>query len=235
MTLRLATSLLASCFVLVVLQLLMFFVGPVTGILGGALVALVSVLLLRFFHADLSAKWLSVLLPIGSSLAATVIVFFGGVDRKPEVALASLVTAACCMAIIEVAHLRSKKCGLCGRRLAGEVSFRCPRCPLVVCDRCWLFGFFRCRLCEENRVPIFPSDSRWWDRQFGVRLAYGRCQLCMTPAEEVDLRACRSCGRPQCRDCWDASNGQCSRCHWIVNDLPQALRMYIRAAPPQGV
>jgi hypothetical protein len=56
----------------------------------------------------------------------------------------------------------------------------------------------------------------------------------MTVAEETDLRVCGKCGRPQCRDCWDFSNGQCGRCHWIVEDLPEALRPYVVAAPAGG-
>jgi hypothetical protein len=55
----------------------------------------------------------------------------------------------------------------------------------------------------------------------------GRCQICMATPDKADLRCCGHCGRPQCRDCWDQANGQCSRCHWTIPDLPENLRPYM--------
>jgi hypothetical protein len=60
---------------------------------------------------------------------------------------------------------------------------------------------------------------------------HGRCQICLTTSDQVDLRACGRCGRSQCRECWDYANGQCSRCNWIMDELPETLRPYMLKAP----
>jgi hypothetical protein len=76
-----------------------------------------------------------------------------------------------------------------------------------------------------------PVDDRWWDKHTGPRATFGRCQVCMSAAGEVDLRPCRRCLRPQCRRCWDEMNGQCTRCKWIIEDLPASLKPYVAAGP----
>ena len=122
----------------------------------------------------------------------------------------------------------SKRCEICNRRIGTGVSLACPRCGLIVCDHsCWRFEELRCRLCSQNGVPIFPADARWWDRALGPRFRGGQCQLCLTARTEADLRACQRCGRPQCRSCWDDRNGQCSRCGWVLRDLPPRLSAYM--------
>jgi hypothetical protein len=132
-------------------------------------------------------------------------------------------------AVIAIASLLSKmakrRCALCHRRLGPHaITFDCPRCGLEVCDEsCWNFEHRRCRMCEENHVPILPAQSQWWDRQLGPRVHQGRCQLCMASPEQADLRICSHCHRPQCRDCWDQANGECSRCGWTMPNLPKSL------------
>ncbi|HZU10972.1 MAG TPA: hypothetical protein VFA02_13795 [Pseudacidobacterium sp.] len=132
-------------------------------------------------------------------------------------------------AVISLAALLSRmtkrRCALCHRRLGPHaITFGCPRCGLEVCDEfCWNFEHRRCRMCEENRVPILPAQSQWWDRQLGPRVQHGRCQLCMASPEQSDLRSCGHCHRPQCRDCWDQTNGECSRCGWTMPNLPKSL------------
>jgi len=213
---------------LVLLQLVALLIWPRWGVICGAVVAVVSVLLLRFFQIELQAAWARILLPTGSSLLAAAIVYFA--TPAPEVFLwfACLLALAVSGMFVATQHLGSRRCGLCGRRMRGRISFVCPRCGLAVCDHtCWVFEASRCRLCEQNRVPIFSPDGRWWDRQLGPKTQHGRCQLCQIPAQEADLRPCRNCGRPQCRDCWDSANGQCSRCQWTIEDLPDSLRPYI--------
>lgn len=128
---------------------------------------------------------------------------------------------------------RSKRrCGLCDDRISSAgMSFDCPRCGLTVCEqKCWSFERQRCSLCEQNRVPVLPVDARWWDRQLGPRSTFGQCQVCFQPAELADLRNCAKCGRPQCRGCWDYGNGQCPRCQWVIEDLPEELRRYTETA-----
>jgi hypothetical protein len=227
---RAIASVLACSFLLVVVQLVALLIGPLVGVFGGALLAVLSPLLLRFFQIELQPAWASVLLPTGSSLLALSMVSFAKPGQEVYIWFGGVLALGTSLAFAAVKHFGSKRCGLCNRRLRGRVAFACPRCGLLVCDHsCWVFESSRCRLCEQNRVPIFSPDARWWDRQLGPRTEHGRCQLCQTPAQEVDLRACRKCGRPQCRDCWDSANGQCSRCQWTIEDLPETLRPYILA------
>lgn len=122
----------------------------------------------------------------------------------------------------------SRRCALCNGRIAGKVAFTCPRCGLMVCEaRCWDFDRLRCRLCVQNRVPAFPADGRWWDRNFGAATQHGRCQMCQAGADETELRNCPKCGRAQCRECWDDANGACSRCRWVLPALPEALKQFV--------
>lgn len=125
------------------------------------------------------------------------------------------------------------RCGLCDRRLGrGALAFRCPRCTQTVCDEtCWDFEHRRCRLCLEQRVPILPVQESWWLRVTGPRAQNGRCSLCLGAADAVDLRLCPNCRRPQCRPCWDFSNGECARCGTALPDLPASLTMAVVQVP----
>jgi hypothetical protein len=232
---RTVASLLACSFLLGLLQLVALLVGPIVGLVCGGVVAVLSLLLLQFFQIELQQEWASVLLPTGSSVLAVAIVFFAKPGEELYIWFACLLAFGLSAAIAAAKHFGSKRCGLCNRRLRGRVAFPCPRCGLTVCDHsCWAFEASRCRLCEQNRVPIFTPDGRWWDRQLGPRTEHGRCQLCQAPAQEADLRPCRKCGRPQCRDCWDSANGQCNRCQWTIEDLPDSLRPYILSTASEG-
>jgi len=225
---RTIAALLACSVLLVLLQLVALLIGPVTGVVCGAVLAVVSMLLLRFFQMDLQQNWVSTVLTTGASLLAVAIVYFTRAGQPLYIWFACLLAFGIAVMLTAAQHAGSSRCGLCNRRLRRQVAFACPRCGLTVCDHsCWVFEASRCRLCEQNRVPIFSPDTRWWDRQLGPRAEYGRCQLCQVPAKETDLRVCRRCGRPQCRACWDASNGQCSRCQWTIEDLPDSLRPYV--------
>jgi hypothetical protein len=225
---RTIASLLTSSFLLTLLQLVVLLVHPVAGVICGAVLAILAAVLLKFFQIELPQLWAQVLLPTASSVVGVAIVVLAKPDHEIFVWFAPLLALAVSGVMVAIRHFGSRRCGLCGRRLRGRVAFACPRCGLTVCDHtCWVFETSRCRLCEQNRVPIFTSDGRWWDRQLGPRMPQGRCQLCQTPAPEADLRPCRKCGRPQCRECWDAANGQCSRCQWTIEDLPDSLRPYI--------
>jgi len=228
MTIKKFSTLLATSFLLVLLQLITFLLGLAVGLVCGLFLPVFAVLLLRFFQAELPEVWAKVLLPTASSSLAAALIFFAREQQTPLVWLAPLLSLALSLVIAGSVRWRSRRCGLCDRRLEDSAGFACPRCSLLVCDTsCWVFEHSRCRLCEQNRVPIFTPEGRWWDRQFGPRSERGRCQLCMISAQEADLRACKKCGRPQCRDCWDSANGQCSRCQWTVEDLPESLRAYV--------
>jgi hypothetical protein len=228
MTIKKFSALLATGFLLVLLQLIAFLLGLAAGLVCGLCLPVFALILLRFFQAELPEAWVKVLLPAASSSLAAALIFFVRERQAPLMWLAPLLSLALSLAIAGTVRWRSRRCGLCDRRLEHSAGFACPRCGLLVCDTsCWVFERSRCRLCEQNRVPVFTPEGRWWDRQFGPRSEHGRCQLCMISAQEADLRACKKCGRPQCRDCWDSANGQCNRCQWTVEDLPESLRAYM--------
>jgi hypothetical protein len=224
---RQITTLLASCFLLVLLQLVAGLVNSIVAAVCGCLIALLALGIFRFFEVEFANQWTIPLVPVGSSVVAIAVLYF--VAGKDETLwFAPLTAAATAGVVVAIARMSSRRCGLCNRRIGGGVAFDCPRCGMLICERnCWVFEQCRCRLCEQNRVPIFSPDGRWWDKHFGPRSNHGRCQICLGTAEETDLRVCGKCGRPQCRVCWDFSNGQCSRCHWIVDDLPEQLRPFM--------
>jgi hypothetical protein len=230
---RTITTLVAIMFMSVLLQLVAGLVNLWVALVCGMLLPTLTFGLLRFFQADLEYGWIAPSVPIVSSLAGIAILYFGSAGKDVRFWFVPLLAAAAAGLIVGIRGMSSRRCGLCNRRIGSGLAFDCPRCGMLVCERnCWVFEQCRCRLCEQNRVPIFSPDGRWWDKQFGPRSSYGRCQICMATAEEADLRVCGKCGRPQCRDCWDFANGQCSRCQWVVEDLPELLRAFV-AAPAQ--
>jgi hypothetical protein len=220
--------LLACWFALVLLQFLAALWGSPVAVCGAVVVGVLPPILLRFFQVGFGAAG-PILLAAGASLAG---VAPGLLNRSPVrlgVILAPAVALSTAGIVVLAKWGRRGRCALCNRRLSSGEWFLCPRCGLTVCDHeCWDFDAIRCRLCQENRVsmPTF-TDSRWLNDHLGQPLAQGWCQLCLASCSEADLRACRNCRRPQCRDCWDASNGRCSHCRWLVDDLPAQLKAYL--------
>ncbi len=185
-------------------------------------------LLWSHFAMLLRPLWaLPVLLGLLAAFASLLV--NAGIHPAPLQWFSAPLTLLASAATVFVQNLNGKRCGLCNRRIGrAEVTFTCPRCALVVCDdSCWSYEFRRCAMCLENRVPALPMQRSWWDRLLGPQSAQGRCQICMASAESADLRACGKCRRAQCRDCWDYNNGECSRCGWVIPDLPATLRMVV--------
>lgn len=219
-------TLAASLFLMVVLELISGLANSWAALICAALLAPLGLGIFRFFELETPSLWIPLSIPCGASAIGVAIVYLA-VRNDPILLLAPLAAAAVAGAIEMIRRMSSRRCQLCNRRIGGGLAFPCPRCGLVVCEQqCWSFEHCRCHLCEQNRVPVFTPDGRWWDRELGPRSPYGRCQLCLASAEEVDLRVCRKCGRAQCRECWDFSNGQCSRCQWTIEDLPESLRPF---------
>jgi hypothetical protein len=176
--------------------------------------------------------WLLIVAPGIASLMGIAVAVYGDFGVKWFAWLAPLAGSGAAAAFLNVARMTAKRCALCERRIGSGIFFTCPRCGLLVCEQnCWSFDRIRCRLCLENQVPALPVDDRWWDKHTGPRATFGRCQVCMSAAGEVDLRPCRRCLRPQCRRCWDEMNGLCSRCKWIIEELPASLKTYVATGP----
>jgi len=215
---------------LLFVQLAAAFAPVLVAVLVAVAIGFLVFLLPGFFLARVEAWWPSVALAFCSSLGGTLLRLMSKRPASPWIALAPAFALLTSAGIAIYQRYYAERCGLCNRRLAGNLALECPRCGLTVCDQnCWDFDHYRCRLCETNRVPIFTPDARWWDRQFGPRVEFGRCQVCLTPAAEANLRACGKCGRAECTACWDYGNGQCIHCGWVVSDVPEKLKMYVSA------
>jgi hypothetical protein len=165
-----------------------------------------------------------------TALAVVLLVALGVLASIRHVSTSLWCTPIALFAITAIASsiikATGRRCMLCRSRLRPHaITFNCPRCGFEVCDEsCWSFDHRRCRMCEENHVPVLPAQSQWWIRQLGPKASHGRCQICMASPEQADLHNCGHCRRPQCRDCWDQTNGECSRCGWTMPDLPQSLK-----------
>ncbi len=226
MTSRAIATLAAAVFVMTLLQFFSTLGGPWIAITAACALPFLAVGLLSFFEVRLGAASL-----IGATVTASALgIVLSALARQndPLLVLCPFIACGLMAAIIWWRGRNTQRCSLCNSRIAGEVSFTCPRCGLVVCEnRCWDFVKLRCNLCVQNRVPALPPDGRWWDRIFGPATPHGRCNLCQSSGEETELRNCPKCGRPQCRDCWDDANGVCSRCQWLLPSLPDALKTYM--------
>jgi hypothetical protein len=126
----------------------------------------------------------------------------------------------------------TRPCFICKRPVAERETFACPRCHQSICTRpsCWIARHFRCQLCDERDVILFPTDEQWWRSRLGPRVMTGSCNNCYKEATVRDLRACGQCQWTMCKRCWDYHNGQCIHCEWIVPDPPSALRPYLGAS-----
>ena len=226
----------ASCwFIAALIQFLTVLLGAPGALCGAVAVGLLTPVWVKFLQLELRAVWL-ITLATGASLAGIIPFMVGRPSISLALALSPLLALASAGSVALVVGGKHGRCALCNRRFVTDVRFLCPRCHLEVCDRdCWDFDNVRCRLCQQNRVPILSADTRWWDDRLGPRLAQGRCQLCLASCSECDLRACRQCGRLQCRACWDAANGRCHHCQWLIPDLPPLLQAYLGYSPADRV
>ncbi|HLH04797.1 MAG TPA: hypothetical protein VKX25_18670 [Bryobacteraceae bacterium] len=225
-----ATIVAVSCLE-IILQLIALLLGLPAAIICGALLPPLSQFVFGLIDIQFRAWWPLLLQSAGASLGG-VLLGWATLGLRWPLLFAPLAACVSAGVLLFMRRWQAEQCALCKHRLIGEIAFECPRCGLRVCERqCWNFMGCRCRMCEEHRVPIFTEDSRWWDRNFGARSSFGKCQLCQESAANADLRLCGNCGRPQCRDCWDSQNGICSRCQWTVPELPERLRDFLLETP----
>jgi hypothetical protein len=229
MRLESAVTVLAVGSLLAFVQLVASFAGPGITILGAAVIGVAAVFLYRVLDLPAEGRWKPILLATGADVIGLAVRVWAAPGTVTWMAWLSPILAGATAGVMTLTWRGAGgRCGLCKHRIGSGGSFQCPRCPLRVCERtCWVFDHLRCRLCEENRVPILTGDERWWEAQLGPQVRYGRCQVCMSAGDEVDLRACGRCGRPLCRSCWDYANGQCPRCAWLIVDLPPRLKQYM--------
>jgi len=196
---------------------------------GGCLCGVILLAGMRVLVLESGRIYLPPIAAAAASLLGIVLAEAGsGVTYTPAAwsapVLAALLPGAPALSIV----LRGARCQFCHTRLRHLLSFSCPRCHLVACENCWQFERGRCSVCDANQVPLFPLDFIWWQQHFGSQVHGGRCVLCLRPADwSVAHWACGGCGHNQCRSCWDDNNGQCSRCRWIVPDLPAAVSEYV--------
>lgn len=222
-----ALTLIAPAFLLVLVQLVAALAHPLAGMLAGAVVGGLAWAAPKLLDMDVSRWWLFPAGAFAASAAGVGIPLLSGSSAAPPLIIAPLLAAGAATLIHALTKDDLQHCDVCGRRLTAAF-FDCPRCGRVVCEQqCWNFESCRCRSCEETNVPILNQERAWWDRRLGPRIRQGRCQLCLTPAANTDLRTCHQCGRLYCRACWDASNGQCRSCLWTIPGLPERLRKYL--------
>jgi hypothetical protein len=128
---------------------------------------------------------------------------------------------------------RGTTCRLCATAIAAGGGFECPRCADRVCGRpsCWNAKQVRCTRCLERAVVALPMHSHWWKTRFGHKAGRGQCALCFKQADEANLYECGTCAQPLCDRCWDHQNGACSKCGWIIPNLPAKLAALHPARP----
>jgi hypothetical protein len=224
-------SVIATGFLLALAQSLGAMAGPVPALAAGVGDGLLVFALFRLFGVEWEQWLVPLLTSVLASAAGTFVGALGVSEPLSWQGISPLCAAAAALSVAFLGKGRARRCQLCRERLGHTMSFECPRCGLLVCERkCWRFDSCRCRLCADEAVPVFPPETRWWDEHFGPRVTAGKCQLCLS--EGADLRTCRQCGRLQCRECWDYANGQCGHCGWLLADLPPMLKRYM--LPEEG-
>jgi hypothetical protein len=219
-------------FFLMLIELVSALSSPGAGAGAAGASGLATAWILRRSGIGGEAWWSAPLLAGSAALAGILLPLFSETPRWSM--LLFPVIAASAAGLLSFSRPGNEpRCGLCNRPLKGG-TFDCPRCGVTVCDQdCWNYQGSRCRACDAGTVPILPADPGWWERNLGRRIARGKCQHCLAPAETADLRACHECARTFCRACWDSNNGQCAHCSWVVRELPSALRRYVlRFDPP---
>jgi hypothetical protein len=197
-------------------------------VVGGFLCGLAVLAGARALEIDVERFYVMALAACAGSLLGLVLGVAGAGMRVTGLAWLAPLAAVLPAAVPALAKI--VRVALCGMPLRGVLSFGCPRCHLEVCDNCWQFERGRCRLCEANQAALFPLELAWWHARFKQQAREGRCALCLRTADwDVAHWACRGCGHSQCRLCWDDNNGQCSRCGWIVPDLPPDVSEFAAA------
>lgn len=214
-------AVLGCVFVAFLLQLLGAVAGPAAAVLIACAVGLIAAMLSRALEFE--NIWLAAsLATAGSALGVLLSCLNGG----PVLLWLSPPVAFGAAAVFALASPRPRQhCTLCGKSRR-DALFTCPRCSQTVCngDDCWNYDFYRCRRCEEQRVPMLPRDRAWWRRRLGEPARQGHCRLCQNDDRRAELFACGHCGRLHCCGCWDYANGQCTHCAWVIPELPESLR-----------
>lgn len=222
----------AAWFLLLLVQAVGAFVSPWVGVTCGLAAGLLALPALRFFRIEAS-PWLSLGLAATASLSGVLLKAATAEGAAETLAAAPALAALAATVVILASGKAGKRCALCERSIGrGEHAFACPRCNLEVGEACgcWVHERLRCRLCEQNEVPVLPADPRWWNGQLGPRVREGRCQVTLQEAADADLRACKQCGRLQSTAAWDLGNGACQRCGWALPELPPALVRFVSQA-----
>jgi hypothetical protein len=205
----------------------------VAAVAGGAALALVRVLAtIGESPGDLSAM----LLGTGSvALGSVFKVAVGGREITWADAVGVLVAQGVAWGVDAATADAGQLCFVCKTARVEHDPFVCPRCHQAICPSptCWIGRRFRCRLCDEREVVLFPAEEAWWAQRVGRRVAEGTCSSCYKEGTETDLRACGRCRWTMCRRCWDYYNGRCTHCDWLMPALPDSLNRFL-SAPGDG-
>jgi hypothetical protein len=198
--------------------------GLIGVLAGGLLCGLIVWLAPKLLALAFDSLWpLPLTALIASLLGVACSRIVGQADMGHLAWLAPVLAAAPSGSPALASLVRSERCGLCKRTLRTMLSFSCPRCSLHVCEYCWEFGRERCKLCDENHIPLLPVESAWWLDRFGERRLTGECSLCRTSAgaSHTPQWGCGGCGHNQCAACWDDNNGVCARCGWVIPEVAE--------------
>ncbi len=228
MTLRAPATLAATVFVMAVLQ---FFsaLGGLWFALGAALLLpFVTLNLMRFFEAHLERAWL-IAAPVVASAVGILIWALSHPSMDVLFWFCPAASWALMAFVVWWQDRDARRCGLCNSRLAGAVSFACPRCGLNVCDqKCWDFERLRCRLCVQNdrwsRIPAgWPLvGSEFWAGQRNT--AFSRSRQTSGKDTELQLSQVRAPAVPRLLGRFERMS---SRCKWVTQALPETLKAYM--------
>ena len=222
----------------VVIQLLVSSTGSVAAsLISASVVSMIVQGLWRLSDPD-SQSFTHQLVPAGGALAgiviATLIRFLQyGIHPLNWAAIpVALFTSAAAIWLRPKAH--SEVCFQ--HRVRLTTVFECPRCRQKFCGKsdCWNSRGVRCQRCQQNEVPVFDlRNDHWWTKRFGKRVTSGSCMKCLSTAANTQVHECGQCHWQMCRRCWDLDNGQCRKCGWMPEGLPEPLRVLI--APTRAV
>ena len=198
------------------------------GLFGSPLIALMAFAFWRLVQPEERGargyQMVALMTGIGTVVASAVAVVAGVMPATSLQWLGVVVSTGLAAAIYSLTVSRgATPCPLCENSMTNGLS--CPRCQDTVCTRptCWNAKHARCARCLDRAVVALPMHQQWWKTRFGRKAGRGQCAYCFKQADEANLYECPTCAQALCDRCWDHQNGVCSRCQWVIPNLPEKL------------